>query len=280
LQLFTAETMGQWQRVCGDASFRMGDGLRRAVAELCFGGQTEEHVRLASGWIRRRHQMSTGLILERLIRMVRPLRIVEKSPAIVYDRSAMDRLLAMFPNAMFLHLVRHPRGFAESVMKASRNAKQFGPVPRWLSELAEFPTDDMEDDGAAELGPDPQAAWYRLQRNIIDFLAQVPERQKLRMRGEDVFSDADPSLRTIAAWIGVRTDRAALDAMKHPERSPYARYGPPNARMGNDAFFLEDPTLRLPQRFDLSLEGPLGWRDDDRGFLPSVTALAREFGYR
>jgi hypothetical protein len=70
-----------------------------------------------------------------------------------------------------------------------------------------------------------------------------------------------------------------MEEMKHPERSPFACIGPSNARYGNDSFFLESPELRPGRASAKSLEGPLSWRSDGRGFAPAVLRLAREFGY-
>ena len=80
-----------------------------------------------------------------------------------------------------------------------------------------------------------------------NFLRAIPADRQLRVRGEDVLQDPDTHLRTIASWLGVRTDDAAVDAMKHPENSPYAFLGPRGARFGNDRFFLEQPALRAAQ---------------------------------
>jgi hypothetical protein len=67
--------------------------------------------------------------------------------------------------------------------------------------------------------------------------------------------------------------------MQHPERSPYACFGRPGAALGNDLFFLRSSALR-PERAGLhTLDGPLSWREDGRGFLPEVKELARTFGY-
>jgi hypothetical protein len=93
-------------------------------------------------------------------------------------------------------------------------------------------------------------------------------------------ADPDPYLTQIAEWLGLRTDKEAIEEMKHPERSPYAGFGPINAVAGNDPNFLSDPRLRpyRPKKAP-SLEGPLSWRPDQKGFPPEVIQLATEFGY-
>ena len=68
--------------------------------------------------------------------------------------------------------------------------------------------------------------------------------QHMRLRGEDLLSDPSTYLRQIAEWLEVRTDADAVDAMMHPERSPFACHGPVNAKYGNDPNFMENPALR------------------------------------
>ena len=116
--------------------------------------------------------------------------------------------------------------------------------------------------------------------NIITFLNGVPERQKIRIQGEELLAAPDTHLRQIAEWLGLRTDQEAIEAMQHPEQSPYASLGPVNARFGNDPSFLREPTLRRSSRAkEPTLHGQLAWREDGGEFSPEVRELAQEFGY-
>ena len=102
----------------------------------------------------------------------------------------------------------------------------------------------------------------------------------MRVRGEDLLSEPDTYLRKIAEWLGLRTDEEALEAMKHPEQSPYACIGPANAPFGNNRGFLQAPALRpYSPAQKLKLEGALSRRDTGGEFSPEVKELAREFGY-
>lgn len=280
LELFAAETVGEWWELCGQASFPRAHGTLRAVAELFFGGQTAETVKLARGWLRRRAGFTTGYLLETLAAQVAPRMVVDKSTTNVYRLKSLRRISSMFPSARFIHLVRHPRGHGESVLKFLRAREKEGPVPatHWMRRLAAWP-DASGGRSATADDIDPQRAWSALHSNICKFLETQPPEQTLRLRGEDLLTDPGRHLYAIAQWLGVRTDDAAIEEMKHPERSPYACFGPPGARFGNDRFFLEDPVLRPARALTQSLEGPLSWRADGRGFSPQVKRLAREFGY-
>ena len=157
-----------------------------------------------------------------------------------------------------------------------------GRVPQWISDLASFPYSSPSQGGDSQsaLGVDPQRGWYILNMNVVIFLKSIPRSQWMTVRGEELLTNPDRGLRQIVAWLGLRADGEAIEEMKHPERSPYACFGPPGARFGNDIFFLQNPALRPAQAKPQSLEGPLGWRPDGQGFFPEVKELARYLGYR
>jgi hypothetical protein len=282
VHLFSDELIAEWWHRVARSTYPMADGLLRAVAQLCFGEQTETTVKKANGWLRRRSHFSTGLILEMLAAKAHPLILVDKSPSTVHRVEWMQRVYNFFPQAKFIHLLRHPRGHGESVMKYINDRVQYGPVPRWLLYLASFPNPfsgaDETRHGAHVV--DPQRGWYVLNTNICQFLKSVPDEQKMQIRGEDLLTNPDQGLRRIADWLGLRTDDKAIKEMKHPEHSPYACYGPPGARYGNDAFFLKSPELRPSRAEPQTLDGPLSWRDDGYGFVPEVKELAQQFGYQ
>jgi hypothetical protein len=279
VHLFGAETMAEWWRQCAEATFNMDHGLVRVVAQLFFGDQSEDNVRRAAGWLQRRAHLTTGLLVETLAERLQPRILVDKSPSIVYRVETLRRVYAMFPQARFLHLVRHPRGHGESVMKYLRERRKLGPVPpnHWLLHLAAYPNGGDSASPSSDI--DPQRSWLALHRNICEFLEGVPARQTLRVRGEDIVGGLKQGLREVLAWLGLRTDDEAIDEMKHPERSPYACYGPASARFGNDRAFLQDPVLRPARAEKHSLEGPLSWCDDGREFSAEVRELARKFGF-
>jgi hypothetical protein len=279
VHLFGVETIAEWWQQCAEATFNMDHGLVRVVAQLFFGEQTEENVRRAAGWLQRRAHFTTGLLVEALAERVQPRILVDKSPSVVYHVETLRRVYAMFPQARFLHLVRHPRGHGESVMKYLRERRKLGPLPQnhWLLHLAAYPNGDEHAEESSDI--DPQRAWLALHRNICEFLEGVPASQALRVRSEDLVRSPERGLREVLAWLGLRTDDEAIEEMKHPERSPYACYGPRSAHFGNDRDFLQNPVLRPARAEKHTLEGPLSWCDDGREFSAEVRELAQKFGY-
>jgi hypothetical protein len=275
MHFFSAETIGDWLKRCERARAPIAHGPLRAAAELIYGAQTEQTITLAQGWLRRRSHYTTGLLLESLAEKVAPQILVDKSPSMVRRPEFLRRAYRMFPQARFIHLLRHPVSQGKSVMKFIQTASRTGPVPEWLLRLG----GNASRSGLFKpLELDPQQSWYERNLNVCEFLTSVPDSQKMQLRGEDVLTEPDLHLRHVATWLGIRTDAEAIEQMKHPERSPYACFGPKNARAGNDPSFLSNPVLRPAQVKQESLEGPLSWRPD--GFLPKVKHLAREFGYQ
>jgi len=288
--LFSDEVLERWLRRCSQETYRMAHGLLRAVAQLCFGEQSEDSVKLAAGWLKRRSSFTSGMIMEELARRAVPAILVDKSPSLVYSLDAMQRVYRFFPAARFIHLTRHPRGHGDSVLKYLRmltkpeyrpreGSAEVDAVPEWVRTLAAFPFPSAAQDAVPELSEDPQCGWYVLNSNIVTFLKSIPPHQCTVVHGEDLLGEPDRGLRQVAAWLGLRTDPEAVEEMKHPERSPYARFGPPGARLGNDILFLENPCLHQVRGHSHTLEGPLSWRGDGAGFLPEVKELAQALGY-
>jgi Sulfotransferase family len=280
LHLFSAETVADWWELCDTESFEMDHGLVRTIAELYFGEQTDRAASRARGWLRRRSHFTTGLLLEVIMDRLTPLIPVEKSPSIVYSAEALQRIVYMFPTARFLHLVSHPRLYGESVVQALRELTRDQPLAQshWLMRLASYPPPAEKHSDNANI-MDPQVGWYTLNMAITTFLSTVPKEQQMTIRGEDLVVDADEGLRSVATWLGIRTDSEAVAEMKHPERSPYACLGPSSASYGSDIFLLGIPLIRPEWMPSRSLEGPVGWRTDGGEFSPELKRFAQRLGY-
>jgi hypothetical protein len=240
-------------------------GLLRAVAEIYAGEQTMDSVRMATHWCAARQHQTTGEIYRELVDKIDPLIAVEKSPAYTVDIQRLWRLHDTFPEARFIHLTRHPVGQCKSVMSLYD-----GTFALFVNSI-----DFLEDRAIVE----PQFAWYDLNINIMNFLDHVPAAQQLRIRGEDVMGDPPKWLGAICRWLGIRDDAAAIDDMMHPERSPFACFGPLDAMFGNDPNFLSGPSFRPHVVKVPPLDKPVPWREDGQGLKPEVKALARELGY-
>jgi hypothetical protein len=265
LNLFTADTLdGLLEGMPGIRQLRM-QGLLRVASQLYSGEQTLESLDLARRWYLNRLYCSTGDIYRELCQKVFPLRIIDKSPTYCTKRENLQRIPQAFPNACYLHLVRHPRTQGQSMVNIS------GGLMAILGNAIDYST----------FPPtiDPQFWWYEMQCNILNFLKTIPADQQMRLRGEDILTHPRHYFQQICAWLHLDWSEEAFAAMLKPEESPFANYGPYTAHYGNDPNFLKSPHFRKRTIPPSHLEGPLPWRPDGKGLVPDVANLARALGY-
>jgi hypothetical protein len=269
LCLFNGERLiDLWLRVSDEINnySKTRQGLLRAVAEIYAGEQTSDAVRMAGHWASARQNHSMASVYQELVDRIHPLVPVEKSPAYTIDVNRMFAMREAFPEARFLHLTRHPIPQCKSVMALNEGAFA----------LHVNAIDFLEDRAIVE----PQFAWHDLNVNILNFLDHVPAELQMRVRGEDIMADPEQRLAEICRWAELRDDAEAVEEMMHPERSPFACFGPINALFGNDPNFLSGPTFRPHKPKVPSLSSNLPWREDGQRLYPAVVELAREFGYQ
>jgi hypothetical protein len=234
-------------------------GLVRAVAEFEFGEQTPESLSAARAWLRDRLDWSGADVLDVLLLRLFPRVAVEKSPDNILNDAGLARMDAAYPKARYLHLTRHPVTTQRSIQE-HRNRT--------------VPSHPQEGEPMSGIG-----SWYDIHRRILRFAARLPADRYMRVRAEDVLNDANSQLCAIAAWLGIRADDNAIEAMQHPEASPFARPGPMTSGVtgGNDPSFLRDP---IPHHAEIpcKLEPPQGWVADP-SIWKMVADLANRLGY-
>jgi hypothetical protein len=236
-------------------------GLLRALAQLEYGSQTPETVDQALHWVEARRNRTTRDVADYLLGRVRPRIGIDKSPLTAIFPEFMARDVAYYPHARILHLTRHPET-CQASMRQQYTARLMRVYSDW--------------DGAAVAGFFARI-WCASHRAILGLTGRLPAPQTLRVRGEDILLEPDYHLARIAHWLGVRDDVEALQAMKHPERSPYASFGPGMARGANDPKFLAAPKLRpIDPPPPLSL--PSVWRLGQQ-LEAEITKLAEQLQY-
>lgn len=265
LNLFLADTLGDLvDHTRGEKHFML-HGLMRAVAQLYAGEQSLNALDLVRRWVGKRLKASTADIYRELQEKVGSLTIVDKSPVYVSRPEILERLWSTFPDAYFMHLVRHPLTQGKSLLRAGNGA---------MARMA-----GSYDNSVRPPVLDPQIAWLRNQRLILEFMQRVPPERKNTVCGEKILAQPDRYLPEICAWLGRECDAAAIEAMLHPEDSPFACLGPLGANLGNDVEFLKSPAFREQAMEQGSLQGALPWRQDGKGFSPEVIEMAGRFGY-
>lgn len=210
-------------------------GLLRTLAQLHDGLQSNATIFRAIGWLNDRRDWTVKRLTDYLLEAVAPRMGLEKSPIITSKPAFLERAYATCPDAFFLHLTRHPVGTRAS----------------WKEFVRAKPSGQTAFDGQL----DGLIGWHQTHTNIMRLTASLPAGQTMRVKGEDLLSEPDKYLPQIAEWLGLRTDARAIEAMKHPENSPYACAGPDVARGGNDPKFMRSPKLREGRVREASLAG-------------------------
>jgi len=254
LNLCIAERMRGWWLAYSAGRGIGASGLVRTVAQVYFGAQTEEAAELARAWIGRRLDRSTSSVFRELAAELQPRALVDKSPLNARP-VGLARLDRAFPRARYLHLVRDPVTRAQSVTAA---------LPQF-----DLPVNLV----------DPIEQWYSIHTGVLGFLEGLPRDRWMRLHGEHLMADPASTLRQIAAWLGVGTDVETIDEMLHPERSPFATFGPPSAPLGNDVEFLRRPELRRDRGRRSETGEADGWATGMAELPHNVRELAVEFGY-
>ena len=94
----------------------------RAVAEIYGGEQSAATVNMARAWASARETWETGRVFQEIVDKIHPMVAVEKSPSYAIAVPRMRGLLEAFPDARFLHLIRHPVAQCKSVMAINDGA--------------------------------------------------------------------------------------------------------------------------------------------------------------
>ncbi len=266
LNLFLADTLGEFVRSrTGSSSFQL-HGIMRTIAQLYTGEQTLDSIITAKRFYIEHQDSYSGDFYTELCRQVFPQQVVDKSPAYSFNYNALERMNQTFPESRFLYITRHPRAQGNSMMKIADGKMTI------LFNAIDYSTDPPT--------LDPQYAWVKIQRTILEFLKTIPESRKKHLQGEDIMENPKLYFKEISEWMGWDNDEASLECMLQPQNSPYACLGPYGAPLGNDPNFLHSPIFKSrPRASTGSLDGPLDWRQDKKGFIPDVITIARQLGY-
>jgi hypothetical protein len=191
--------------------------------------------------------------------------MVEKSRINVRDAESLERIREACSDAFYVHLVRHPMSFGAAVLASPGDTRQFGGA--------------MIESGTANRVLDPQLLWLEIERRIDAFLAEVPPERQAHLSVEELFANPESRLRTLARTLRLSTRKTAIEAMLHPERSPFSGMGPVGANLGDELHFLENPKFVVPFPSETSLETPVPGLPKRSGFRPEVIERARALGY-
>jgi hypothetical protein len=232
-------------------------GLVRAVAQLIFGSQSEPEVDHAFAWLEERSSWAPGAVFDLLRAAVAPRIALEKSPDTINTDQTLDLCVRTYPDARFVHLVRHPISTITSM------------IQHWAVRMTQYTPRDLALIAAR--------SWFNGHRRICALRDSLPPDRFLRVRAEDVLTHPWHECARFTVWLELDPRPEALEPMLHPERTPYAHPGPKRAPGGNDPTFLKDPRLRIGsqrQPSQVPAAWPLGPVERE-----ALARLAAYFGY-
>jgi hypothetical protein len=232
-------------------------GLIRAVAELMFGSQSAPDIDAAFRWLDERSSWAPSAVFDVLRAAVAPRIALEKSPDTINTDRTLELCVQAYPDARFVHLVRHPISTITSMIQhwAIRMSRC---TPRELALVA-------------------ARSWFNGHRRSCTLRDTLPPGRVLRIRAEDILAHPLHECARFAAWLALDSSPQAIERMLHPELSPYARSGPERAPGGNDPKFLKDPRLRIgPPRPPGQFPAQWGLGTVER---EALARLATYFGY-
>jgi hypothetical protein len=247
----------------------LADGLLRTVAQLFGQGQSMDGVEAARNWLKWRSDWSTDALFCEIAKRVAPRQLVVPDTTSPLRTDLIQRLDHQFPDAHWVHVLRHPRPYC-TVTVAEMHDRLFI-SPDFLDHNEKFDPPIL----------DPQLFWYRL-HITLDRATKTRSggpSSVWRLRGESLLAAPERELAQLAEWLGWRTDEDAIASMLCPQQSIFAMYGPQGARAGFDSEFLDQPEFEYRVRPFTTLDGPLEWRPDGQGFAPEIKALANRYGY-
>lgn len=261
--LFTAPTVGElagrtsapWQTPGFVEAQR--SGILRAIADLHEASQGERAISRAQDWLAERASWVPRRLMDYLLDLAAPQVGLEKSPETVLTNEALDACIESFPDARYIHLTRHPVTTMRSTIEHNRH---------WTCD-----TNRVLITVAA-------SSWYLGHLRTVRRLTQLPGRQWIRVRAEDLLRNPDAHLPPLLEWLGLPADARIVAQMMHTENWRFAGTGPSGKLFGGDPKFFRMPVLRPVTEpgtiaFDPSWELPEKTRN-------GITALASHLGYK
>ena len=182
LQLLHFETLADRAEAYTGKFTLWSEGLIRAVMELKNLTADEAKVLLFDF---ETQGMTTVEMFAQLQIWVGDRSIVDKSPSYLLDPLALEKAIYDFPNARFIHLVRHPYSTVKSFEKYH------------MDQVMYLKNHDYT---AQELG---ELVWLQSHQNAINFLEKIPVRQQYCMAYEDLVSDPERVMQDMCYDLGL-----------------------------------------------------------------------------
>lgn len=180
--------------------------------------------------------------------------LVDKTPAYTMSLEVLKRAETDFNNALYIHLLRHPCGMIQSFEEAR--------IDQIFSRYGQpFSTREF-----AEL------VWLICHENILEFLKQIPEQRKHRIKFEDLVTDPEAEMRAACDFLELDFHSEMIRPYEDEERKMTGGIHKESRMLGDLKFHNYsniDPSVGRRWRANLTEE-----------FLGDITRdLAEKLGY-
>ena len=193
LELLSFNTLAERKQAFSGAFGFWLEGSLRAIMEIK-GCGAEEAASIMRGLEER--DLSTKEFYRLMQEWIGDRMLVDKTPSYALHTSIMKRAEVDFENALYIHLLRHPRGMIRSFEEAKLDQIFFRyPHPFSRRELAEM-------------------IWTISHQNILEFLQDVPIGRQYQLKFEDLVSRPRESLEQICKFLGVELHPDMLQPYK------------------------------------------------------------------
>jgi hypothetical protein len=210
----------------------------------------------AANWLRDRPTWYVADVQDYLFAAVYPRIPVVKLALFPEGTVTLDGYRDTYEDARFVHLVRHPTPTQRSMQRVL--------APRLHREDV-----SVEEEAARR--------WVDGQTHFLQFAQSTPN--AVTVRGEDLLTHSESVLGDLLRRLHLPADQTAIDAMLHPERSPFAALPPREYFAGaNDPTFEAFPALRTPRPVPASVAPPETW-GIDTGVSAEIVRVAGQLGY-
>ncbi|MEZ4934172.1 MAG: beta-ketoacyl synthase N-terminal-like domain-containing protein [Saprospiraceae bacterium] len=251
LQLLHFDTLADRASAYQGKFMLWSEGLIRAVMELQNLSADE-----AKGLLQtfENKGMTTTEMFAQLQTWVGDRQIVDKSPSYLLDQLALEKAIRDFPNAKFIHLVRHPYSMVKSFEKYHMDQVLYL---------------NKHNFSAQELG---ELVWLQSHQNAADFLAKIPARQQYRMVYEELVLDPEKVMQDMCYAIGLPFHPNLLNPYQDLDKKMTDGLYQDSRSMGDTHF---DEKKKIDPKKAEDWKGVLA----DNFLCETTWGLAKRFGY-
>ena len=186
LHLLPFQTMSQREAELGKS--HLGEGLQRALMELK-GIDAETAKELVKELIA--DDRSIQEVYSQLQQLAGERILVDKSPTYGFHKETLDRAEALFQDAKYIHLVRHPYPVIESFARM-----------RMDKLLA------VEETNPYELA---ESVWAKSNQNILDFLANIDSDRHCTINYEDLVTQPEKVMKSVCQFLELPYTNSLID---------------------------------------------------------------------